>query len=283
MSEEEKKAEVPAAEGEAKKEVKKEEKKKKPLTSVKSLGISHDRNARYRRTMEDAHVWVDGFADDAKQGFFAIYDGHGGRQAVEFVAKTLHVNFQAELAKDPTDVESAWMRTYKLTDDQVDENKIQYSGTTTVTAFIRVEGDKRMLYVANVGDARAVISHGGKAERLTYDHKGSDEAEVARVKEAGGFVVMGRVNGILAVTRSLGDRAMKDYVVGEPYCRSLELKEDDTHLILACDGIWDVISDQEAVELVGKHEACGEASRQLLITALKNGSTDNISVMVIAL
>lgn len=96
---------------------------------------------------------------------------------------------------------------------------------------------RRVLYTANAGDARAVLSRGGKAVRLTYDHKGNDKQEAKRIMDAGGFVMGGRVNGILAVTRSLGDSSMKEYVVGSPYTTETELSDDDEFLIIACDGV----------------------------------------------
>ena len=96
---------------------------------------------------------------------------------------------------------------------------------------------RRVLYTANAGDARAVLCRGGRAIRLTYDHKGSDKQEAERVMKAGGFIMGGRVNGILAVTRSLGDSSMKDHVVGSPYTTETELGDDDEFLIIACDGV----------------------------------------------
>lgn len=96
---------------------------------------------------------------------------------------------------------------------------------------------RRVLYTANAGDARAVLCRAGRAVRLTYDHKGSDKQEAKRITDAGGFVMSGRVNGVLAVTRSLGDSSMKEFVVGSPYTTETELGEDDEFLILACDGV----------------------------------------------
>jgi protein phosphatase PTC1 len=96
---------------------------------------------------------------------------------------------------------------------------------------------KRILYCANAGDARGVLCRAGKAVRLTYDHKGSDKQEAKRITDAGGFVMSGRVNGVLAVTRSLGDSSMKEFVVGAPYTTETELCDDDEFLILACDGV----------------------------------------------
>ncbi|KAK4701318.1 protein phosphatase PTC1, partial [Phenoliferia sp. Uapishka_3] len=96
---------------------------------------------------------------------------------------------------------------------------------------------KRTLYTANAGDARAVLCRGGKAVRLTYDHKGSDAKEAKRITDAGGFVMNNRVNGVLAVTRSLGDSSMKEFVVGSPYTTETTLGPDDEFLIIACDGV----------------------------------------------
>lgn len=96
---------------------------------------------------------------------------------------------------------------------------------------------RRVLYTANVGDARAVLSRAGKAVRLTYDHKGSDKQEAKRIMDAGGFVMNNRVNGVLAVTRSLGDSSMKEFVVGSPYTTETELSDEDEFLVIACDGV----------------------------------------------
>ena len=140
---------------------------------------------------------------------------------------------------------------------------------------------RRVLYTANVGDARAVLCRGGKAVRLTYDHKGSDAHEAKRITDAGGFVMNNRVNGVLAVTRSLGDSSMKEFVVGAPYTTETALDSDDEFLIVACDGLWDVTDDQTAVDLIRKVEDAQEASRVLLDYAITNYSTDNLSVMVV--
>lgn len=98
---------------------------------------------------------------------------------------------------------------------------------------------RRVLYCANAGDARGVLCRAGKAVRLTYDHKGTDKQEAKRIMDAGGFVMSGRVNGVLAVTRSLGDSSMKEFVVGAPYTTETDLSDDDEFIILACDGVSD--------------------------------------------
>lgn len=91
--------------------------------------------------------------------------------------------------------------------------------------------------VYSLFDLFSYHSRGGKAVRLTYDHKGSDVQEAKRITDAGGFVMNARVNGVLAVTRSLGDSAMKEFVVGSPYTTETVLGNEDSFLIVACDGV----------------------------------------------
>jgi protein phosphatase PTC1 len=97
---------------------------------------------------------------------------------------------------------------------------------------------QRVLYTANVGDARIVLCRNGKALRLSYDHKGSDENEGRRITNAGGLILNNRVNGVLAVTRALGDAYMKELITGHPYTTETVIQPDiDEFLILACDGV----------------------------------------------
>jgi protein phosphatase PTC1 len=97
---------------------------------------------------------------------------------------------------------------------------------------------QRVLYTANVGDARIVLCRNGKALRLSYDHKGSDENEGKRIANAGGLILNNRVNGVLAVTRALGDSYMKELVTGHPYTTETVIQPDiDEFIILACDGV----------------------------------------------
>ncbi|GAA6064492.1 hypothetical protein JCM10212_002380, partial [Sporobolomyces blumeae] len=133
-----------------------------------------------------------------------------------------------------------------------------------------VKAAKRTLYTANAGDARAVLARNGQAVRLSHDHKASDAKEAERIDQAGGFIMNQRVNGYLAVSRSLGDSAMKQFVVGSPYTTETTLGPEDDFLIIACDGLWDVCNDQEAVDLLKQSGITDpqEASKKLVDHAL---------------
>ncbi|KAB5558462.1 phosphatase 2C-like domain-containing protein [Coniochaeta sp. 2T2.1] len=141
---------------------------------------------------------------------------------------------------------------------------------------------QRVLYTANVGDARIILCRQGKALRLSYDHKGSDENEGKRIANAGGLILNNRVNGVLAVTRALGDTYMKDLVTGHPYTTETVIQpEFDEFIIIACDGLWDVCSDQEAVDLIRTVSEPVTAAKMLVDHALARFSTDNLSCMVV--
>ncbi len=106
--------------------------------------------------------------------------------------------------------------------------------------------------------------------------------ELKRIKEAGGFVNGGRVKGLLSVSRAIGD-ALLTPVIAVPDIIKHEINDTDELLILACDGLWDVISDQQAVNLIRDETDMQAAAERLRNYALDHGSTDNISVLVIDL
>ncbi|QPC71483.1 hypothetical protein HYE68_002235 [Fusarium pseudograminearum] len=168
--------------------------------------------------------------------------------------------------------------------DKANDGSFNEEATKATNSKGKGSGRQRVLYTANVGDARIILCRGGKALRLSYDHKGSDEVEGKRIAAAGGLILNNRVNGVLAVTRALGDAYMKKLVTGHPYTTETVIQPDsDEFIIIACDGIWDVCSDQEAVDLVRNVEDPISASKQLVDYALNRFSTDNLSCMVVRL
>ncbi|KAM9765766.1 protein phosphatase 1G [Menidia menidia] len=132
------------------------------------------------------------------------------------------------------------------------------SGTTAVVALIR----GKQLIVANAGDSRCVVSERGKAVDMSYDHKPEDELELARIKNAGGKVTMdGRVNGGLNLSRAIGDHFYKrnkvlppeeQMISAMPDVKVLTLNEDHDFMVIACDGIWNVLSSQEVVDFISE-------------------------------
>lgn len=147
------------------------------------------------------------------------------------------------------------------------------------------------MVVGNVGDSRAILSRDGSAVDLTDDHKANRPDEIARIVNAGGFVVHSRVLGRLAVSRAIGDVAFKTGPAGLPMVTAVpeiieaSLCEKDEMIVLACDGLFDVMSSQLVVNFARQAMSDGSSpadiAKQLAEHALKLGSTDNISVVVV--
>ena len=270
--------------------------------------VSHEEmNPRRRNTMEDVHRYRPELLRD-EQGtvysYFGIYDGHGGRQIANFLEETLEKNIAVELQQsDEASILERLTRAFLITDMQSYSAGITTSGATAVSALLKTDRDgNRSLYVANVGDSRAVLISdegqptdeceqcpGNFATRLSYDHRADDVIEEERIVEAGGFVTRQRVLGILAVSRAFGDHSMKDFIIASPHVREASVRaQANPILILACDGVWDVMSDREAADIIlSSYAEYGEpfdnAAKLLAETALERGSMDNVTVIVVFL
>lgn len=167
------------------------------------------------------------------------------------------------------------------------------AGCGTTATVVTLIGDT--LSVAHVGDSRAVLGRAnGEVIRLCEDHRPGREDEQERIVSAGGLVVCVsgtcRVNGVLAVSRAIGDVDLKKYVIAEPDIASMNLQGDEEYMILGSDGLWDVVSDEESVQLVRdavNARGCAASeehlSKMLVQEAWDRGSNDDVSVIVVDL
>jgi protein phosphatase 1L len=119
---------------------------------------------------------------------------------------------------------------------------------------------------------------------MSHDHKPIREDEKRRILALGGRVIhygTWRVEGILAVSRAFGDRRLKKFVSADPEIKSRVLTAGDGYLILASDGVWDVFTSQEAVDIVSRADTPQLAASMLTDAAFRAGSSDNITTLVI--
>lgn len=239
----------------------------KDLSSGEGCGLRYAVAAMqgWRGNMEDAHSSVIGLPDLPDWSFFGVYDGHAGMQVSKHVSENLLTQIlNTEGLKDPSDSENVrkGIRQGFLDLDKaiaqfqgVLEGK-DHSGTTVIVVII----SPTHIYFANCGDSRALLCRGGSVEFATADHKPCNQEEKARIEKAGGNVLLSRVNGSLAVSRALGDFAFKhlreldqteQMVSPEPDVTILERKpEEDEFILLACDGVWDVVTNENAIEYI---------------------------------
>ncbi|EFJ17647.1 hypothetical protein SELMODRAFT_146683 [Selaginella moellendorffii] len=253
-------------------------------------GFSEDRRFSFgycgqcgkRASMEDFIEARIAKVDGQEVGLFGVFDGHGGPRAAEFVKKNLFQNVISH-PQFTSDIKFAIADTYKQTDDDYlkdEKDQFRDAGTTASTALL--VGNQ--LIVANVGDSRAVMSRAGEAVPLSIDHKPSRLDEKERIESAGGFVTWAgtwRVGGVLAVSRAFGDRLLKQFVVAIPEIKEEVITEDVEFFVIASDGLWDVVTNQEAVMLVKSLMDPESAAKRLTQAAIKKGSMDNVSCIVV--
>uniref|UniRef100_A0A0D9VC94 protein-serine/threonine phosphatase n=1 Tax=Leersia perrieri TaxID=77586 RepID=A0A0D9VC94_9ORYZ len=235
-----------------------------------------------RASMEDFYETRIHGVDGETVGLFGVFDGHGGARAAEYVKQHLFSN----LIKHPkfiSDTKSAIAETYNHTDSEflkAESSHTRDAGSTASTAIL--VGDR--LLVANVGDSRAVVCRGGDAIAVSRDHKPDQTDERQRIEDAGGFVMWAgtwRVGGVLAVSRAFGDKLLKQYVVADPEIKEEVVDSSLEFLILASDGLWDVVTNEEAVGMVKPIQDPEEAAKRLLQEAYQRGSADNITVVIV--
>ncbi|GAA6034720.1 hypothetical protein JCM8097_001137 [Rhodosporidiobolus ruineniae] len=260
----------------------------------------------WRLTMEDAHAHElqlgEPPAPGKKVSFFAVYDGHGGSTVAKFAGDTVHHRLAANEHFKKQDWAASLKRAYLETDEDLRANpdfRGDPSGCTAVSAIITPELN---IVCANAGDSRAVMSIGGEAKPLSFDHKPTNQGETSRIVAAGGFVEFGRVNGNLALSRALGDFEFKQsqnldpeqqIVTADPDITVHEATPDDEFVVIACDGIWDVLTSQQVIDYVRLAIAQGQSlvkiCEDLMDRCLAPDSDwggvgcDNMTLMVVAL
>lgn len=289
------------------------------------------------RMLVGDHI-VDGMNQSSIQStahFYGVYDGHGGVQVANYCQERVHSALVEEIEsmreglheRNNNDWRGQWEKTFTSCFLKVDAEvggKVSRGGsgsetnptegsldplapeTVGSTAVVAVVCSSHII-VANCGDSRAVLCRGKEPVPLSVDHKPNREDEYARIEAAGGKVIQWngyRVFGVLAMSRSLGDRYLKPWIIPDPEVTFLPRAKEDECLILASDGLWDVMTNEEVCEVArrrillwhkkngivsstargeGPDPAAQAAAEALSKLALQKGSKDNITVIVVDL
>lgn len=284
-----------------------------------------------RRDMEDAVAIHPSFCAQSNNSpngfhFFGVYDGHGCSHVATRCKDRMHEIVREELQNGGL-WEQTMVQSFSKMDEEVGDccsggGAVSIStcrcelqtpqcdavGSTAVVSVVTPE----KIIVSNCGDSRAVLCRNGVAIPLSVDHKPDRPDELNRIQDAGGRVIFWdgpRVLGVLAMSRAIGDNYLKPYVISEPEVTITDRTADDECLILASDGLWDVVTNETAcgvarmclqsrkppspprspgndisVTAAGSSDkACSDASILLTKLALARHSTDNVSVVVVDL
>ena len=244
----------------------------------------------FRKDMEDTNIVT---ALDQDHSLFAVFDGHCGDAAAKFAeqhfVQTLMNSKEWLLyiaTKSPVHLTEALTQCFlKVDADMKNDPSIEMSGCTAVVVLIT----PTLIVCANAGDSRAVMSKHGEAVALSHDHKPDNPDETARILANGGYVQHNRVNGVLAVSRAFGDFELKPYVSCLPDFQIQQRNPGvNDFIIIACDGMWDVFSNKDAINEVRAIIYEGETdialiAEEMVDLALNKGSNDNISAIIIKL
>lgn len=292
-----------------------------------------------RREMEDAVSVRPDFlpgSTGTRSHFFGVFDGHGCSHVATTCQDLMHEAVSEEHGKAGSGEEVAWKEVMERSFARLDEraanwattrsreepacrceqkmpSRCDHVGSTAVVAVV----SPTQLVVGNAGDSRAVLSRAGVPVPLSVDHKPDRPDELERIQAAGGRVIYwdgARVLGVLAMSRAIGDGYLKPFVTAEPEVTVTERSDDDECLILASDGLWDVVTNEMACDVVRacfrsngppepaahhaegtssssvkgaskaeSDKACSDAAMLLAKLALARRSSDNVSVVVVDL
>ncbi len=237
------------------------------------------------------------FKIDIINGFdyLAVFDGHGGAQVATYLkahmANIIKEFLQNAFTANPQGltVEQVKQVLYDSFKQVVKQIPTSISLLTGSTAVVALKHGKHV-WVANCGDSRAIINDGafGVIE-MSVDHKPDRQDEYERITRTGGSVGkafhgdVNRVNGMLAVSRSVGDFHLYPHVTWEPEIKYLEATKKNAYIFMGTDGIWDVLSNKEVVDIVnaciikGQYKVIG---KEIVTLARKRGSGDNIAFLI---
>lgn len=260
----------------------------------RSYKVSASAIRNKRRKMEDRHIILPDINNlfalkgYPNQSYYAIYDGHSGVEAAVYAVTHLHCNL-VRSQYFATDVHHALKSSYKVTDKCFLEKSARESlksGTTGINALIRGS----TVYIGWLGDSQAVLVRNGQVINLTKPHTPEREDEKRRIEDLGGIVMLvngvSRVNGNISVSRAIGDASQKPCISSDADVVSFELDGSEDYMVLACDGAWDCICKENLPHIIYDHVQknngqCSTVAELLVKFASENGSTDNISVIVV--
>ena len=277
------------------------------------VAVCEDPNKPHRQSMEDAHtIFLDFNPPESPpelptSSFVAVYDGHGGTFASTYAKRHLHRLFakhlqllQHQLVDSASDsdeskgvVQAAFEATFnELSDVMTRSKRFVSCGTTAVCCYIQQLPHTTVIHCANIGDAQAFLltPPTASSQRLSTVHTATNVDECMRIEAAGGHILLHRLNGVLAVTRALGDSGMhKAGLVAVPAYRRVEVEAGSGGgwLLLCCDGVSDVLSEGELLTLVTtasqSSDRLSAASMASMVVneSLSHQSTDNITACMI--
>ena len=257
-----------------------------------SYAYSENPNLEHRKEMEDFHYIKALLNRKINCSYFGLFDGHSGKEVGIYLMENLHKILSQELKNNNIENSENMQNVIKNSFEKIDKEinnqnfKNDTGSTGTVLLLYRDNNSKtgKSLICANVGDSKAYLINKKEMKSITKDHKCTDANEVKRIRDTGGIVFRERVFGTLMLTRSFGDKEMKKYgVLSTPdiFCHNIE--DDDLFVIIASDGVWDVVEEDEIFKLSQEKISSSDFAKNIIKLAKDRDTHDNISCIVVKL
>jgi len=272
------------------------ERKKEQYKGTRPVKIETNEDQGPRPGMEDREICYPflnelmNLEKSERIQLYGVFDGHGGYLTAEYIAIQLPYCILRNYQSNP-DIKQALRVAFLETDWNYTQHAARVNlptGMGSTAVVMLIIGDQ--MYVCWVGDSEAcLVNKGGDVFPFVTCHKPKFESERQRIEQKGGFVTevngLFRVNGLLAVSRAFGDLQLKSVVTAEPELASYKFKGDENYLLLACDGLWDVLSPFDVEELIDNHKSkfngYDGVTKQLNTEARRRASTDNITIVFV--
>ena len=265
------------------------------------LKVSHHSECGQRPYQEDRYGVVDmGTNSEGEQiTFYGVFDGHGGAEASQYCVDRLALYIKRSDQFPDGDLNRCLTKAFL----DIDDDFIATGKPDGTTVCVSIVFGHTKVVCANAGDSRSIVVKRGNSPRvvgMSRDHKPGLPDETKRITDLGGTVVYWgrwRVESVLAVSRAVGDAALMPYITAQPEIRVHEISqesEDDLFVVVASDGIWDVMSNEQVANFlidvavdkktgIVRDDMLRLAGRRLCDEASRLGSGDNLSAVVVSL
>jgi serine/threonine protein phosphatase PrpC len=252
-----------------------------------------------RLSNEDKHICILNLNNQNKNinaiNLLGVFDGHGGKVVSKYLKNNLPQYFMHKF-KENFYLKTKLATKYFIKIFNILQNNLiadhprasQYCGSTACLCIHFIDStNKDRLWVLNVGDSRLVkCNEQNIAEQLTNDHKPSQPSEKIRIEKLGGKIEFDGIDWRikdLSLSRAFGDLDSRPYITHLPQIFNYKITTKDKFLILACDGLWDVLSNQDAVDFIINLTVInftGNFAKAIAEHAYDKGSLDNITVII---
>ena len=245
-----------------------------------TYSIDEYQNKEYNSIMEDLTYSNLEYLNGFHKSLFLLCDGHGGDKSAKYTIEYFPSILSKQITenKKNNNIEYYIKKSYEQLDQLTKKNNIMNEGNTLTSIYI----DYKNLYCSNVGDSKSIIINNETYINLTYEDKCIDKNEKKRIEKNGGCIYNDRLDGIIALSRTIGDHKLKgNGLISIPHIKKYVLSSFDKYCIIASDGVWDVLSEDNIFNFANQCYNCDDLSKKIVDESINNGSQDNISCIVI--